>query len=220
MLLSTKRPPGAVQLSFTLPAKPRTVVDDPTGSIVYTPDFVRSERAAAWYAALRDGIDWDASTRPMYDRVVEVPRLTAHFGPADTLPAALAQARHAVEAHLAQRFDAFGLNWYRDGDDSVAPHHDQTGELDPGALIALLSLGATRLMRIASLALPRRSFAVALEAGSLLVMSAAVQAHWTHAVPKVRAPVGPRISIALRRRRTLPSGAPRKAADGEDGTDV
>ena len=106
----------------------------------------------------------------------------------------------AVDALLGERFDSFGLNCYRDGNDSVAPHHDQTGELDPVAPIALLSLGFIRTMRIASLMRPRRAFSIALEPGSLLVMSPAVQAHWTHAIPKVRTAVGTRISIAFRRR--------------------
>lgn len=37
-----------------------------------------------------------------------------------------------------------------------------------------------------------------LEKGSLLLMSYESQLHWTHAVPKTRATVGERISLAFR----------------------
>lgn len=190
--------PGDIQLAFPLADGVRTLVDGPTGSIVYTPRFVPPATAEAWFLALRDNVAWETASRPMYDRVVDVPRLTAHFTHAVPLPRALTAARAAIEAHLGERFDSFGLNWYRDGNDSVAPHHDRTGELDPHAPIALLSLGSTRVMRIAASAPPRRALAIALEPGSLLVMSSAVQSYWTHGIPKVRTPVGPRISIAFR----------------------
>jgi alkylated DNA repair dioxygenase AlkB len=45
---------------------------------------------------------------------------------------------------------------------------------------------------------PHRMLKVDLEAGSLLVMSWATQLHYDHAIPKQRAPVGPRISLAFR----------------------
>jgi alkylated DNA repair dioxygenase AlkB len=45
---------------------------------------------------------------------------------------------------------------------------------------------------------PRRTFHVDLAAGSLLLMSYETQRHYTHGVPKVSDPVGPRISLAFR----------------------
>ena len=44
----------------------------------------------------------------------------------------------------------------------------------------------------------RRIFDLDLEGGSLLLMSYETQLHYDHGVPKTRAAVGPRISIALR----------------------
>jgi alkylated DNA repair dioxygenase AlkB len=43
-----------------------------------------------------------------------------------------------------------------------------------------------------------RSVAIDLVAGSLLVMSYSSQLHYLHGIAKTRAPVGPRISLALR----------------------
>ena len=53
-------------------------------------------------------------------------------------------------------------------------------------------------MTIRSKAKPRRTFDLNLEESSLLLMSYETQLHYDHGIPKTRAAVGPRISIALR----------------------
>jgi alkylated DNA repair dioxygenase AlkB len=135
----------------------------------------------------------------MYDRDVDVPRLTSGYRLADDdLPPVLAEAaQRAIEATGAP-FNRVGLNLYREGRDSVAPHNDHLYEIVAGFPIALISLGATRLMTIRSKSKPRRIFDLDLEEGSLLVMSYETQLHYDHGIPKTRAAVGPRISIALR----------------------
>src|SRR5688572_12482081 len=80
-------------------------------------------------------------------------------------------------------FNSVGLNLYRDGRDSVAPHNDHLDEICEGFPIALLSLGATRRMTIRAKAPASRVIHVDLEPGSLLVMGYATQLHYTHAVP-------------------------------------
>lgn len=146
----------------------------------------------------------------MYDRVVDVPRLVAWFDLSDpALPEPIASVKPAVERYCKSRFSRVGLNYYRDANDSVAPHGDHTEELDPAAPVALLSLGATRLMTIRSKAAPRRKADLDLPGGSLLVMDYASQIGWNHGVPKSKKPVGPRISLAFRRGPRRPSGSPR-----------
>lgn len=137
----------------------------------------------------------------MYDREVDVPRLISHYrlgSPITTIPAPIVAGAARVTAHLGVPFNSVGLNLYRDGRDSVAPHNDHLYDLRDGFPIALLSLGATRRMTIRAKAVPRRSWHVDLEAGSLLVMDYATQQHYTHAVPKTTAVVGERISLAFR----------------------
>lgn len=149
----------------------------------------------------------------MYDRDVDVPRLTSGYRLSDDdLPPALAEAaRRAIEATRAP-FNRAGLNLYRDGHDSVAPHNDHLYEIVAGYPIALISLGATRLMTIRSKTKPvgsarkrRRLLDLDLEEGSLLLMSYETQFHYDHGIPKTRAIVGPRISVALRVRPDEPS---------------
>ncbi len=178
-----------------------TLADDERGQIVYVSDFVDAETAQTWFTELHRGVQWRSLRREMYDREVEVPRLLGHFrlDPApDGTPAAILEAARRVVAHLDVPFNSVGLNLYRDGRDSVAPHNDHLYDIRQGFPIALLSLGATRRMTIRTKAAPRRSLHVDLETGSLLVMDYATQIHYTHGVPKTSATVGARISLAFR----------------------
>ena len=177
------------------------LVNDELGRITYTADLVPAEVARAWFAELRESVRWKSQRRRMYDRDVDVPRLMAHVrldpeeGP--TLGAIRVAAGNVV-SRTRVAFNSVGLNFYRDGNDSVAPHNDNLNEIVEGTPIALLSLGATRRMTIRAKEPPRRVLNVELEAGSLLVMSYETQLHYTHGIPKTKEPVGPRISLAFR----------------------
>jgi alkylated DNA repair dioxygenase AlkB len=191
-------------------------VDDASGRIAYTPGFVEQATADAWFAALRDSVEWKAERRVMYDREVDVPRLTGHyhlpsFDPTSTPPDPILEAAREVIARTGMPFTSVGLNLYRDGRDSVAPHNDHLYELVEGFPIALVSLGAPRRMSIRAKTPPRRALHVELEPGSLLLMSYATQLHYTHGIPKTTAAVGPRISLAFRVRPDRTRGPSRYA---------
>jgi len=185
------------------------LADDEHGRITYIPAFVDPDTAQAWFSELHRGVKWRYQRREMYDREVVVPRLLGHFrlDPApDTTPTAILEAARRVVAHLGVPFNSVGLNLYRDGRDSVAPHNDHLYDIREGFPIALLSLGATRRMTIRRKAAPRRSLHVDLEKGSLLVMDYSTQIHYTHGVPKTTATIGERISLAFRVKRDPAAG--------------
>jgi alkylated DNA repair dioxygenase AlkB len=187
----------------------RVLVDDGRGRVAYTPAFVDLATAQAWFVELRAGVSWRSERRMMYDREVDVPRLVGHFRldpPAASTPAAIVDAVGRVADRLDVSFNSVGLNLYRDGRDSVAPHNDHLNELCKGFPIALVSLGATRRMTIRAKEAPRRVLHVDLEPGSLLVMDYLTQIHYTHAVPKTAAEVGERISLAFRVKRRAETG--------------
>ena len=189
------------QLPLFTEASETVLVDDARGRIVYTRDFVAEEVARAWFDEVRDGVPWEAQRRQMYDREVDVPRLVGHFRlmpEAPKQPEAIRAAAGRVIAATGVAFTSVGLNFYRDGRDSVAPHNDHLDEIARGCPIALVSLGATRRMTIRAKAAPRRVFHIDLAAGSLLLMSYETQLHYTHGVPKTTERVGPRISLAFR----------------------
>jgi len=194
---------------FGLFTAPLSLVTGERGEVTYHADFLPADVADAYFATLRDGVDWHANRRIMYEREVDVPRLTAHFplervraGEAEGLSPDAASALGEVAARvgdaLGAPFNSIGLNFYRDGNDSVAPHNDRLQDLVKGEPIALLSLGGTRRMLIRSKRPGEPAVAIDLEAGSLLVMSWSSQLHYTHGVAKTRAKVEPRISVALR----------------------
>lgn len=190
--------------NFLFIDEPRTLVEDVEGGIRYLPAIVDATRAARWFDAIRDAVEWHSERRPMYDRVVDVPRLTAGFALDDAaLPPALDEAACVVRDAMGVGFTHAGLNFYRDGRDSVAPHNDKLHSIVPGHPIALLSLGATRRMDIrekqpSGTPPRRRAWRIDLEPGSLLVMSHASQRVFDHGIPKTTASVGPRISLAFR----------------------
>ena len=200
------------QMPLFASASDTVFVDDERGRIAYTSGFLPADVAGAWFAELRDAVTWKAQRRRMYDREVDVPRLMAQFRLAPEegrVPEAISVAAAKVVAVTGVPFTSVGLNFYRDGGDSVAPHNDHLDEIVLGFPIALLSLGATRRMAIRAKEPPRRVLHVDLEAGSLLVMSYETQLHYTHGIPKTKEPVGPRISLAFR---VKPAGDPAEQA--------
>jgi alkylated DNA repair dioxygenase AlkB len=125
------------------------------------------------FARLLEQTPWRGRTVHMYDRVVAEPRLT-----------------HRV------RFTQVGVNLYRDGADSVAWHGDRVARELPEAVVALVSLGATRPFRLRPTG-GGPSVLYRPGPGDLLVMGGSCQRTWQHAVPKCRG-VGPRISVQFR----------------------
>jgi alkylated DNA repair dioxygenase AlkB len=179
---------------------PLDLIDDTECGIRYLPDVISAETAQVWFEQALDGVIWSNQRRMMYEREVDVPRLMAHF-PLDAaagLPEPLAQAAEQVRSTAGAAFNSVGLNLYRDGNDSVAPHNDHTKGLVPKAPIAILSLGATRRMTIRAKSGKGRTLNVDLHAGSVLVMSYASQFTHNHGIPKMSEVAGPRISLAFR----------------------
>lgn len=188
-------------MQFSLLPQPEleVLVDDSTGRIVYRRGLFDEALTARWFEYLKDHVAWKSERRPMYDRVVDVPRLVAGYSLDDPqLPEPIAAMRPPVEAFCGVVFSSAGLNFYRDGKDSVAPHGDHVERGPDNAPVALVSLGAVRRMTIRSKTKPRKVFDRDLEPGSLLVMSYESHLNYEHGIPKTKEPVGPRISVAFR----------------------
>jgi alkylated DNA repair dioxygenase AlkB len=155
------------------------------------------------FERLHDGVDWHAERRPMYDRVVDVPRLLSFYDEHDPLPDdALVTAKRVLDRHyaaeLGEPFATAGLCLYRDGRDSVAWHGDRIGRGNThDTMVAIIVLGAPRALLLR----PRgggETIRHDLGHGDLLVMGGSCQRTWEHAVPKTARAVGPRISVQFR----------------------
>ena len=82
--------------------------------------------ADAMLDTLVDTVDWHQGRRRMWDRMVDDPRLSYWCRDGDPLPhPAFATVRSALAERYSVPFGTVGLNYYRDGDDSVAPHSDR-----------------------------------------------------------------------------------------------
>lgn len=143
-------------------------------------------------------VDWRHHRRWMYDRMVDEPRVSRWYRAGEELPdPALGAFRKAVGRRYQVRFGAVGLNYYRDGRDSVAFHADRELRHLDETLVAIVTLGSARpfLLRPSG---GGRSIDLRPGSGDLLVMGGTCQLHWEHSVPKVAAGAGPRISASIR----------------------
>jgi alkylated DNA repair dioxygenase AlkB len=89
-------------------------------------------------------------------------------------------------------------NLYRDGRDSMGWHSDDEPELGPTPTIASVSLGARRRFVLRHKRKAAPAVELALESGSLLVMSGTTQRFWKHAVPKSATLGEARINLTFR----------------------
>lgn len=136
----------------------------------------------------------EVQTRPMYDRIVEVPRL--HTGPWHDPPHRLKAMAAALSDYYQTDLGSISANFYRDGSDSVAWHGDRVGRHRAVTVVAILTLGCPRrfLLRPSG---GGRSMAFEPGAGDLLVMGGTCQRTFEHSVPK-RSHAGPRICVMFR----------------------
>jgi alkylated DNA repair dioxygenase AlkB len=146
---------------------------------------------------IRD-IPWGQHRRRMYTRVVDEPRLTWREGGEGSQPShpGLKMVAASLEKMYHVPLVGPGLNYYRDGHDSVAFHGDRELRQLNDTIVAIVTLGATRPFLLRPLGGGRsRDFRPG--SGDLLVMGGACQALFEHSVPKI-ASSGPRVSASWR----------------------
>ena len=148
-------------------------------------------------ARLADELEWRGGSRPMYGRLIEEPRLHAALDASDPARADLIDS---IVGWLEQRYGGpvhtNFVNYYRDGNDSVAWHADRIGlhHIDP--IVAICSLGGPRRFALRPMT-GGPSHRLTLGSGDLLVMGGACQHAWEHCVPKM-AFAAPRMSLTFR----------------------
>ncbi len=125
------------------------LINDAEGGIRYWPRFIDPDTVQDWFETLHTRAAWTHMQRPMYDRIVDVPRLLASYDiaalPTD-LP--LADMLTRVQTQAPAPYSRIGMNLYRDGRDSVAMHSDKLHTLAAGHPITSISLGTGRRMLI------------------------------------------------------------------------
>lgn len=153
--------------------------------VTVTPDYLAPPEASALFDALTDQITWDERMKS---------RKTACFGQTydDSGVAYDEVAMHPLLVPLCQKLAAtlgFAptnclINYYENGRSSMGFHSDATHNLAEGTGVAIISLGAERVLTFRSKATPTQEHAFELPSGSLLYMTQVTQEHWMHAVKK------------------------------------
>lgn len=171
---------------------------DETSWVDLGPGWLRG--ADTLLVELVDRLSWGCGRRRMYDRIVDEPRLSAVCDLGDPgTPAVFSAMATALDARYDESMDSVWVNFYRDGQDSVAWHSDRVGRTHRQPVVAIITLGGPRRFLVRPRGGGRsRSFAPA--SGDLLVMGGDCQHNWEHAVPKA-AIAPPRMSVTFRRRR-------------------
>jgi len=107
---------------------------------------------------------------------------------------------HDRVADLSGRtFNSVLINYYRNGQDSVAWHADDETELGDTPVIASVSLGAERIFELKQKhQTPAKKIKLLLRHGSLLIMGGTMQQHWLHQLPKEKGLLEARINLTFR----------------------
>ena len=107
--------------------------------------------------------------------------------------------RERVADLSGSTFNSVLINFYRNGQDSVAWHADDEAELGDSPVIASVSLGAERIFELKQKhQTPAKKYQLLLRHGSLLIMSGLMQQHWLHQLPKIKGLMEPRINLTFR----------------------
>jgi len=103
-----------------------------------------------------------------------------------------------VEPLAGITFNSVLLNYYRNGNDSVAWHSDKESIMGSQPVIASVSFGQVRSFDIRNKADHKERYSVKLEHGSFLLMKAGLQEHWEHCIAKSTKPMRARVNLTFR----------------------
>lgn len=162
--------------------------------------FTRAE-SDRYFRSLKETTPWQQRLRKMYDKTVPDPRLTAFYGgeKGHAWTSELLAIKAKVEAECGVIFDRVLLNYYRDGNDSVAWHSDTLPADGKHHPIASVTFGETRVFKVRHKSRKDiKPLEIPLTHGSFLLMGASMQDLYEHHVPKTGRKVGARINLTFR----------------------
>ncbi len=165
--------------------------------ITHLPDFIPYSETL--FALLKHRIHWDTRMQA---------RKTASYGvaynysqisyPYQRFLTELHEVMDILEASLGYRPNNCLVNYYENGSSTMGWHADQTDILEPGTGVAIISLGASRILKFREIANKENKVDYLLESGSLLFMNPQTQDEWQHAIPESDTEEG-RISLTFRK---------------------
>lgn len=183
----------------------------PKELLEYRPGFIDSQTSDRLLQQFIKEAPWKQSTQKMWDKEYLTPRLTSWHGDTGTdysvsgkianpnpWTPGLLMLKEKVEAAAGICFNSVLLNYYRDGNDSVAWHSDRESILGEHPIIASLSFGQVRSFDIRNKADHSKHYSVKLKHGSFLLMKANLQENWEHRIAKSVKPMKARVNLTFR----------------------
>lgn len=183
----------------------------PTDVLEYMPGIFEASLGARLMEKFIAETPWTQKVVQMYDKQVITPRLSAWYADQDTYDYTsirksapnlwtpeLLMIKSVVEPIAGVTFNSVLLNYYRDGNDSVAWHSDNERALGTHPTIASVTFGQVRSFDIRNKADHSEKYSVRLEHGSLLLMKGDLQTKWDHRIAKSTRPMKPRLNLTFR----------------------
>ena len=183
----------------------------PTELLEYLPDIFDEELGSQLMERFIKETPWTQKLVSMYDKQVITPRLSAWYADAETYDYTsfrksapniwtpeLLTIKSVVEPIAGVKFNSVLLNYYRDGNDSVAWHSDNEKALGTHPTIASVTFGQVRSFDIRNKADHSEKYSVRLEHGSLLLMKGDLQSRWDHRIAKSTRHMKPRLNLTFR----------------------
>jgi alkylated DNA repair dioxygenase AlkB len=183
----------------------------PIEMLEYLPGLIDPETSDRLLAKFVGDTPWKQSVQKMWDKEYLTPRLTAWYGDVGTdysvsgktsnpMPWTdeLLMIKELVEPLAGSRFNSVLLNYYRDGNDSVAWHSDKESILGKRPVIASVSFGQVRSFDIRNKLDHKEHYSVRLEHGSFMLMKAGLQEAFEHRIAKSARPMKPRVNLTFR----------------------
>lgn len=185
--------------------------DLPPDLLVYQPGVFNAAESYSFLETFISRTPWKQEIVQMYGKAIKTPRLTAWYGDNyktysysgnkyDPLPwtKELLDIKASVEPIAEMEFNSVLLNYYRDGNDSVAWHSDDEYELGFKPTIASVNFGQERRFDVRNKKDHQQKYSVNLENGSLLLMKGDLQQLWQHRIAKSTRPMNPRVNLTFR----------------------
>jgi len=175
----------------------------PKEMLEYMPGLFSKQESDYLLAKFIRESPWQQRVQKMWDKDVLTPRLTAWYGdrleeePVPWTPELL-MIKAKVEPLAGVTFNSVLLNYYRDGNDSVAWHSDKENVLGKRPVIASISFGQVRSFDIRRKSDHSEQYSVRLEHGSFLLMKAGLQEAFEHRIAKSVKSMKARVNLTFR----------------------
>ena len=176
----------------------------PKEMLEYLPGFIDKATSDRLLTKFMQECPWKQTKQKLWDKEYITPRLTCWYGEAERITGILPWTpellviRAMLEPVAGIKFNSVLLNYYRDGNDSVAWHSDKESIMGSQPVIASVSFGQVRSFDIRKKSNHKEHYSVRLEHGSFLLMKTGLQEAFEHRIAKSAKPMQARINLTFR----------------------